>query len=347
VLICAAGTSPLQHSDLGKEIAILQAHGNLPVLITDESSAGDWGMDDVILVPDAHRSLGWILATAAAHLFAYYCARSIDELALDARRALAELEAAYDAGVELDHEWAGMKPPRAFLEMAGGTPAGSAYVPSATALQLAEVFVQLVAPSAWRLSLTDADVSLQHRLRELLTRAVDELTRSIDSVKHQAKTVTVGTSRGDADLFDNPLVRQLATLEVDLEALNYATLDALRPWAPVLTTPLGATRYRFVEDHGRPGLQVTSQTGSSAGLHSRYSTATSPAGSKRLVLDTRLPRIIRGAFDGRLVLLVPEVAGSEPTGLTLLHVSTGPAPRPRTSFAPCAWGAGTRSWRQP
>lgn len=324
VLICAAGTSPLQRSDLGKEIAILQAHGNLPVLITDESAAGDWPMDDVIAVPDAHRSLGWILATAAAHLFSYYCARAIDDLATDARRALAELEAARDDAVELTADWAGLRPLQSFLEMAGSTPAGSTYVPSGTALQLTEVLVQLVAPGAWRLALTDPEVSLEQRLRELLTRAVDELTRSIDSVKHQAKTVTVGTSRGDADLFDNALVAHLVELGVDPQALNYASLDALRAWAPVLAPPLGATRYRFSDSGGEPALHVVTQTGTSAGLRSRYSTRRPPAGSKGLVLSTRVPRIIRGASDDRLVLLVPEVAGSEPTGLTLLHVDTVP-----------------------
>lgn len=331
VLICAAGTSPLQRADLGKEIAILQAHGNLPVLITDESASGDWPIDDVIAVPDAHRSLGWILATAAAHLFAYYCARSIDELAMEARRALADLEDAHDAGAELTADWAGTRSLEAFLDMAGSTAAGSAYVPSGTALQLTEVLVQLVAPSAWRLSLTDPDVGLEQRLRKLLTRAVEELTRSIDSVKHQAKTVTVGTSRGDADLFENALVQHLVDLEVDSQALNYATLDALRAWAPVLAAPLGATRYRLRYDRGEPVLHVVSQTGTSEGLGSRYSVPTTPAGSKRLVLDTRVPRIIRGAFDDRLVLLVPEVVGTEPMGLTLLHVQVaGAAPTPES-----------------
>ena len=120
------------------------------------------------------------------------------------------------------------------------------------------------------------------------------------------------------------------SLEVDPQALNYATLDALRAWAPVLATPVGATRYRFTEEDGRPGLQVVSQTGTSEGLSSRYATRTPPAGSKRLVLTTRVPRIIRGAFDGRLVLLVPEVAGADATGLTLLHVSTVPTALPET-----------------
>jgi glucosamine--fructose-6-phosphate aminotransferase (isomerizing) len=79
-----------------------------------------------------------------------------------------------------------------------------------------------------------------------------------------------------------------------------------------------------VEERGEQALLVVSQSGSSAGLPSRYARKSPPAGSKRLVLNTRVPRIIRGAVDGRLVMLVPEVAGSEPTGLTLLHVAAVP-----------------------
>lgn len=136
-------------------------------------------------------------------------------------------------------------------------------------------------------------------------------------------------SRGDADLFDNPLIQHLVSLGVDLKALNYATLDALRAWAPVLATPMGATRYRFSEEQATPALQVVSQSGTSEGLASRYLDRTPPSGSKRRLLQTRVPRLIRGAFDGRLVL-VPEVAGSDPTGLTLLHVSTVPSAAPET-----------------
>ena len=38
-------------------------------------------------------------------------------------------------------------------------------------------------------------------LTQLLTKAIEELTRPIDAIKHQAKTITVGTSRSEEDLF--------------------------------------------------------------------------------------------------------------------------------------------------
>ena len=40
-----------------------------------------------------------------------------------------------------------------------------------------------------------------------LTTAIEELTRPVDAIKHQAKTVTVGISRSDETLLHVPLVR--------------------------------------------------------------------------------------------------------------------------------------------
>src|SRR5690606_23035114 len=40
-----------------------------------------------------------------------------------------------------------------------------------------------------------------------LTRAIEELTRPVDAIKHQAKTVTVGISRSDEGVIDRALVQ--------------------------------------------------------------------------------------------------------------------------------------------
>ena len=41
-------------------------------------------------------------------------------------------------------------------------------------------------------------------LTTALTRAIEELTRPVDAIKHQAKTVTVGISRSDEGLMATP-----------------------------------------------------------------------------------------------------------------------------------------------
>ena len=45
-------------------------------------------------------------------------------------------------------------------------------------------------------------------LTAALTRAIEELTRPVDAIKHQAKTVTVGISRADESLLQVPLVQR-------------------------------------------------------------------------------------------------------------------------------------------
>ena len=45
-------------------------------------------------------------------------------------------------------------------------------------------------------------------LTAALTKAIEELTRPIDAIKHQAKTVTVGISRSDETLLQVPLVQR-------------------------------------------------------------------------------------------------------------------------------------------
>ena len=44
-----------------------------------------------------------------------------------------------------------------------------------------------------------------------LTAAIEELTRPVDAIKHQAKTVTVGISRSDESLLQVPLVAAAAS----------------------------------------------------------------------------------------------------------------------------------------
>jgi uncharacterized protein YfaA (DUF2138 family) len=63
-------------------------------------------------------------------------------------------------------------------------------------------------------------------LTAALTRAIEELTRPVDAIKHQAKTVTVGISRSDESVLQVPLVRDL--LHVDLvERLDASTVRGI------------------------------------------------------------------------------------------------------------------------
>ena len=53
VLVCAAGAPPDQVSDLIKEVEILQAHSNRPVVVCDADTVGLWPTDLVLPIPPA------------------------------------------------------------------------------------------------------------------------------------------------------------------------------------------------------------------------------------------------------------------------------------------------------
>ncbi len=157
-----------------------------------------------------------------------------------------------------------------------------------------------------------------------LTRAIEELTRPVDAIKHQAKTVTVGISRSDETLLQIPLVQAVLAAGVARDRLSYSSLRTLAALEPLVDEVLGYTRYAIggrvdavaddatavVIDRGGIGRELRSRTEDNPSLR----------GTKRRVATERMVLLAKGRSDGRTVLIVPEVKDNQTTGLTLLHV---------------------------
>ncbi|MEV4755472.1 SIS domain-containing protein [Micromonospora sp. NPDC049559] len=325
VLVCAAGAPAGQVRDLCKEVDIFAAHRNAPVVIVDRDVDLPWATDWVIRVPPAHPIFAWVLSTAAGHLLAYHTARAIDAKADPLRESLAALEASVDAGAvalaDLDRACDGLH--QFLAECAQGAVRG--VLGSDTAVRLAQTALFLRHGGA---TLPTRITDPADFVREQVTAAVDELTRSIDSVMHQAKTVTVGTSRGEEDLLDNLLTATLVEAGADPATMSYPVLVALRAFARVVAGVEGATRYQVNWAPERSTIRATRKIGAAAALASRADNLTELRGSKRLAVQSRTVRLVRGAHDGRLVLLVPEQTGGRVNGLTLVHVALREAADP-------------------
>jgi glucosamine--fructose-6-phosphate aminotransferase (isomerizing) len=160
-------------------------------------------------------------------------------------------------------------------------------------------------------------------LTNALTRAIEELTRPVDAIKHQAKTVTVGISRSDEGLINNRLASQVLAAGAGRDQLAYKTLRVLSVLDPSVAAVTGYTRYSI---HGDPDsdyatLEIVDRGGLSRDLSSRVERNPLLRGTKRRVASEREVLVTRGRSDGRTVILVPEVKGAQATGLTLLHVT--------------------------
>jgi glucosamine--fructose-6-phosphate aminotransferase (isomerizing) len=158
-------------------------------------------------------------------------------------------------------------------------------------------------------------------LAAALTEGIDQLTRPIDAIKHQAKTVTVGISRAEDDYADVALVRAVFDAGASRERLGYRSLRTLAALDPAVARVTGHTRYSIVGDvaGGSAVITVLDKGGIAAAMPSQADRGTPLRGTKNRAARQREVTAAVGR-DGRTIVLVPEAKGNEITGLTLLHV---------------------------
>ncbi len=334
ILVCAAGLVGSTADDVAKEIAIYRAHKATPIVIATEGDQRFAAAAAVFFVPPAHPWLSFVLAAFAGHLFGYHAALAIDAQARPLREIrsaiekLAHLVLAAPGQIEiLGSLRASIATAAAEFqrELAAGTYDGhleaSTAVRVATLLRVVEGLVPLDAyPSVGGRAASPAGVA--DDLTEAITAAIGQLTRPVDAIKHQAKTVTVGISRTDESLLMVPLVRELVGTGVDRGYIGYADLRTLAALDPVVERVTGYTRYALDGDPESEdcSIRVIASGGLAQDLPSRTATQPHLKGTKRRVALERRLLAARGQSDGRVFLLVPEIDRARVRGLVLLHV---------------------------
>lgn len=328
ILVCAAGLTGSTADDVAKEVAIYRAHKALPIVIADDGEDRFLAATHVVRVPRVHPSLAFVLSTVAGHLFGYECALAIDALARPLReaRAAIEREAHRTHGEDLLD---GLAPElrtaaRAFHEALLDRRLDGA-LEAATATQLATLlrYATGVAPLETfplELGRVVGPGELVEELTLALTRAIDELTRPVDAIKHQAKTVTVGISRSDEALLGELLVRETLAAGTPRDALAWNELRTLAALSPAVTKVVGFSRYEISGDDPDARVHQIASGGIARGMRSRTLDDPRLRGTKHQVARERRLLVARGARDGRTVVIVPEVTESRCSGLTLLHV---------------------------
>ena len=156
-------------------------------------------------------------------------------------------------------------------------------------------------------------------LNAALTKAIDELTRPVDAIKHQAKTVTVGVSRSDESLLMSDLAKATLGAGTPRDRLSYRELRTLAALDPAVMEITGWTRYRIEgEVEHDATVQVVDRGGIATGITSRTDANPTLRGGKHRAAFEREIMVGVGS-DGRSVIHIPEVKDNQTTGLTLLH----------------------------
>jgi glucosamine--fructose-6-phosphate aminotransferase (isomerizing) len=331
ILVCAAGLTGSNADDVAKEVAIYRAHKAIPVVIASEGEERFTAALHLVQVPSVHPRLDFVLSAMAGHLFGYEAALAIDAQARPLREARGAIEAAVAAGRESEEAFEELQD--VFEPLAGrfydGLRAGEydGHLEASSASRLASLFrfalghIPLDSYQVEYGKVGTPGVVLED-LTAALTRGIEELTRPIDAIKHQAKTVTVGISRSDETLLQVPLVGHVLAAGTARDRLSYESLRTLADLDPVVAEVLGHTRYRVEGevDEGTATAVVIDQGGIARELPSRTARNPELRGTKNRVASERRLLVAKGRSDGRSIVIVPEVKDRQTTGLTLLHV---------------------------
>ena len=325
ILVCAAGLEGSNADDVAKEVAIFTAHKATPVVFANEGD-GRYRAAATIELPVVDPALGFVLSAMAGHLFGYEAALAIDESAHPFRVARETIERLVAEGVSGDamliHLRTDMRQPADGFRDALRTGIYDGHLEASTAVRLSGIFdnvlsdrpVERYQHSSGKVGTPSA---LVDDLVAALTRAIEELTRPIDTIKHQAKTVTVGISRSDEGVIDRPLVQALLATGAGRDVLSYRTLKILAELDPAIVEVRGFTRYRIDGEM----ISILDRGGISRNIQSRVDSDGELRGTKRRVVSERELLVATGRHDGRTLIFVPEVKSGETTGLSLLHVA--------------------------
>jgi glucosamine--fructose-6-phosphate aminotransferase (isomerizing) len=331
IIVCAAGLDGSNADDVAKEVAIFRAHKAAPVVIASDGEDRFSAALDVLSVPAVHPDLDFVLTAMAGHLFGYEAAVAIDAQG----RRLRELRGTVEALITTaprPHELLDRLAPaiaahaeRFFADLRQGVLNG--HLEASSAVRLASLLgyaLGTVPLEAYELEYgkVGSPSALVDDLLDALSDAIDELTRPIDAIKHQAKTVTVGTSRSEDTYASVPLVQELLSAGAVRDRIGFRSLRTLASLDPGVVAVTGYSRYQVEGDvaAGTATIQRIDSGGIARDLPSRTDSDPSLKGTKRRAAFEREVTVSRSSHDGRTTVIVPETKDNQVTGITLLHV---------------------------
>jgi glutamine---fructose-6-phosphate transaminase (isomerizing) len=341
ILVCASGNPQPVVEDVQKDVAIFKAHKAAVIVFADEGDQRfDLIADAVIPIPVAPAPLPVILNTMAGHLWGYYAARAIDEEAHIFREFRGRLATEFTQRTQKKLSIFDIIADVSFrriinefyllfnthrLNGAFGVLGGKT---------IADLLL-LLKYAAGKLPLQDmrhefkgeADlVSPIDLLDVTLGTAIDELTRPIDAIRHQAKTVTVGTSRKEKEL-KGIIFDLLETLNFSVKNLTYRDVLTINRIQPAVAAVRGYTVYDIsgLDEQGNPAensmIVIRAKGGVAANMKSRADHPTALMGTKRMIVSSGHTYVGRGKSDGVPLAIIPLLGDNNVVGnLLLIHI---------------------------
>jgi glucosamine--fructose-6-phosphate aminotransferase (isomerizing) len=329
IIVCAAGTKENVLGDIIKDTAIFKAHKAAPIVITDEGEERFAPYaESVFHVPATPQHLAPILNTLVGHLWGYYAALAINESSkflFEFRNGIRQtIDAHVDKGLDIFE----MVLEKSFRETIVTfynqfrKKRNDKKVP--TPITLASDLILLLKYLSGRLPAADFELDFDQKgtarnmldtLFRFMGESINAMARPVDAIKHQAKTVTVGTSR-ISEKVEGILFDALNEYGVNISQVTNSNIVVLKNLQGIVGQINGAIFYTIdgVNLLGEPTdettIQIVKKTGELAPIPSRVETDFRLKGTKRIIVRQGNVYIGKGRKDNRSILVIPVISTS-------------------------------------
>ncbi len=341
IVICAAGVGSTVIGDIVKDTAIFRAHKAATVVIADEGETRfDAYAEDVFHVPGMPSHLAPILNTLVGHLWGYHAALAINNGSHFLHQFREDLKHTVDQYARDGLDIYEVVLEKNFREKVAGfytefrKRLTSGGLPST--IRHAADLLLLLKYLAGRLPVSDFEpdfgkkgtaLNMLNSLFEFLGESINGMSRPVDAIKHQAKTVTVGTSRISEKL-EGVLFDALTDYGINPSQLINRNILVLKNLQPIIAEIKGAILYKIDgldslgEPNDRTTIDILRKEGVLKPLTSRVQGDKGLKGTKRIVVRQGNVYIGKGRKDDRSIVLIPALstdpAASNRIGILLL-----------------------------
>ncbi|MGD9005675.1 MAG: SIS domain-containing protein, partial [Desulfobacterales bacterium] len=346
IIVCAAGSRSTVIGDIIKDTAIFKAHKATPVVIVNE------GEDrfnpyaaDVFHVPPVEEHLAPILNTLVGHIWGYYAALSINEGSRLLYRFQKDLQNSIKTHAAEGLDVYEIVLEKAFQEKvahfdkAFRTQKTKNQFPGAVVSDVISDLTLLLKYLSGRLPVSDFELDFSQKgtaanmLNTMFTclgRAINYLARPVDAIKHQAKTVTVGTSR-ISERLEGIIFDALATENLSVSQLTASNIIVVKNLQEIIDHISGSIVYRINglnllgEPTDETTINVVTKRGVAKDISSRVETDAQLKGTKRIIVRQKNVYIGKGRKDERSIAVIPVLSNSPSSpniieNLLLLHI---------------------------
>ncbi len=341
IIVCTSGTKGTVIGDIVKDTAIFHAHKATPVVIADENEHRfDAYAEDVFYVPIVSQHLAPLLNTLVGHIWGYYAALAINEGSRFLYRFRENIQKTINEYIDQGLDIYEIVLEKSFREEIAyfytefRKKKTEKRLPTTIGLDTASDLPMLLKYLSGRLPVTDFELdfgckgtakNMIKMLYKYLGESINHMARPVDAIKHQAKTVTVGTSR-IPEKIEGLIFKSLSQKNFNVSHLTNKNVIVLKNLQSVIDRIKGSVLYRIDalnflgEPTEKTTIKLIAKDGSSSKIRSRVEDDNQLKGTKRIIVREGNAYIGKGRRDDRSILIIPIISASSDKPNVIEHL---------------------------